>query len=507
MITTSTVPAAPYLKPWYRMVRDEERIVFHYADSAVILQGRAVAVLMPVLFPLLDGRHDVATIELALGERARPAVRAALEALAEKSLLVGGPPPEANLETVAFLCATGSAQFDARDDRGEDRRGYRHHRRARCGGPRDRARLRPGRRDAHGDGLRRDDRGRSRRAGRHHRRGPRAARDLRDARAQRGHAGPRPGLARDARVRRPLRTGRADVRSRRERVLRVLRDAPQGERLLRRGVRAGRARRAAGRPGAGHLDGDRRHRHARRAALDRLPRPDDSRTPCRRSRPASTPRSRCTRCCACRAARPARSSRATPRRCPGSRSRVLELQAADAAERVAAAPAQAGLALRRDRQPLLRAHGLAGRRQDLPLRIGLGRRPRRDRRRRQPVQRRNRLRPRPRVRGGARRGRRTLCGGVRRSGPRAAGARGRARPAARRSRRGRSLRRAAVRARPPLRSLHPRDAGALGARQPPARRRADPRAGRARVPQRYARARRSADRVRDQQRPGLRSDV
>lgn len=90
----TTLPQIPAIKPWYRIHRDDQQTIFHYADTAVVLRGRAATTLIPRLLPVLDGRHSLAELEQLAGERAWPAVRAALDALAAHDLLFEAAVPE-----------------------------------------------------------------------------------------------------------------------------------------------------------------------------------------------------------------------------------------------------------------------------------------------------------------------------------------------------------------------------------------------------------------------------
>jgi bacteriocin biosynthesis cyclodehydratase domain-containing protein len=86
------IAATPYLAPWYRIATTDDEVVLEYGQRIVCLAGRAGAVLMPVLLPLVDGTRTVDEIVEVLGEPARPAIEAALERLAEHDLLLDGPP-------------------------------------------------------------------------------------------------------------------------------------------------------------------------------------------------------------------------------------------------------------------------------------------------------------------------------------------------------------------------------------------------------------------------------
>lgn len=86
------VPSLPYLAPWYRVATTKDQVVLEYGQRIVCLTGRAGAVLMPVLLPLLDGTRTFDEIVEVLGRPVQPAVEAALERLAEHDLLLDGPP-------------------------------------------------------------------------------------------------------------------------------------------------------------------------------------------------------------------------------------------------------------------------------------------------------------------------------------------------------------------------------------------------------------------------------
>ena len=91
------IPELPYLAPWYRVASTDDEVVLEYGQRIVCLAGRACRVLVPVLLSLLDGTRTLDEIVEVLGERARPAVEAALERLDEYDLLVDGPPLAADV--------------------------------------------------------------------------------------------------------------------------------------------------------------------------------------------------------------------------------------------------------------------------------------------------------------------------------------------------------------------------------------------------------------------------
>jgi len=86
------IPPLPYLAPWYRVATADDQVVLEYGQRIVSITGRAGAVLIPVLLPLLDGTRTLDEIVELLGRPVRPAIEAALERLTEHHLLLGGPP-------------------------------------------------------------------------------------------------------------------------------------------------------------------------------------------------------------------------------------------------------------------------------------------------------------------------------------------------------------------------------------------------------------------------------
>lgn len=85
-------PTLPYLAPWYRIAKADDEVVLEYGQRIICLAGRAGAVLVPALLPLLDGTRTLDEIVRVLGQPARPAIEAALERLDEHDLLLEGPP-------------------------------------------------------------------------------------------------------------------------------------------------------------------------------------------------------------------------------------------------------------------------------------------------------------------------------------------------------------------------------------------------------------------------------
>lgn len=84
------MPERPALAPWYRVVEDNDRMLFEHGGTVVTLEGRATRALLPRLLPLLDGTRTTGEIEAAIGEPAAPAVANALAVLAANELLVEG---------------------------------------------------------------------------------------------------------------------------------------------------------------------------------------------------------------------------------------------------------------------------------------------------------------------------------------------------------------------------------------------------------------------------------
>jgi len=92
MIPASLLPERPALAPWCRLVQEESRVLLEHGGRLVTLEGAAVRVLLPRLFPLLDGTRTLEELAEELGPAAGPAVEHALALLAEHELLLDGPP-------------------------------------------------------------------------------------------------------------------------------------------------------------------------------------------------------------------------------------------------------------------------------------------------------------------------------------------------------------------------------------------------------------------------------
>ena len=104
-LTARSVPERPALAPWYRMARDNGRVLFEHGGSVVTLEGRAAEVLLPTLLPLLDGTRTFAEIVETLGHAAEPSIARARESLAEGGLLTDGPELQVGLDSAPTAAA------------------------------------------------------------------------------------------------------------------------------------------------------------------------------------------------------------------------------------------------------------------------------------------------------------------------------------------------------------------------------------------------------------------
>jgi bacteriocin biosynthesis cyclodehydratase domain-containing protein len=112
------LPSRPALKPWYRVRRQDDTLLFQYGETLVSFEGRAASRLLPVLLPLLDGSRSVDEIVRVLGPVVRPAVEKALGLLAEHELLTECPPEgvDGSVQRSAdFLAATDPVGRSARE--------------------------------------------------------------------------------------------------------------------------------------------------------------------------------------------------------------------------------------------------------------------------------------------------------------------------------------------------------------------------------------------------------
>jgi bacteriocin biosynthesis cyclodehydratase domain-containing protein len=107
--TDEPLPKRPQLKPWYRLLEWEGKILLQYGEALVSFEGRAVTRLLPVLLPLLDGTRSLDEIVETVGPAVRQAVEHAVSLLHEHGLLTE-PPLEvvsgAEQRSAEFLAAT-----------------------------------------------------------------------------------------------------------------------------------------------------------------------------------------------------------------------------------------------------------------------------------------------------------------------------------------------------------------------------------------------------------------
>jgi bacteriocin biosynthesis cyclodehydratase domain-containing protein len=107
--TSETLPSRPALKPWYRVLERDDRLLLQYGETLVSFEGRAATRLLPALLPLLDGTRSLDEIVQIMGPAVRQAVEHALGLLQEHGLLTE-PALEAVTESerrsAEFLAAT-----------------------------------------------------------------------------------------------------------------------------------------------------------------------------------------------------------------------------------------------------------------------------------------------------------------------------------------------------------------------------------------------------------------
>jgi bacteriocin biosynthesis cyclodehydratase domain-containing protein len=98
-----TVPPLPLLKPWYRLLCADDRVLLEHGRTTVVFEGSAARSFLPALLQLLDGTRSVDAICEQIGPRVRPAVENALGLLAQNGLLIAGPrlAPDAGARDVA----------------------------------------------------------------------------------------------------------------------------------------------------------------------------------------------------------------------------------------------------------------------------------------------------------------------------------------------------------------------------------------------------------------------
>lgn len=87
----ASLPVRPYLRPWYALVADGDRLLLEFAGTVVALEGAALKQLVPALLPLLDGSRTYEQLVAKLGPAAEPAIAKALGLLASHGALTDGP--------------------------------------------------------------------------------------------------------------------------------------------------------------------------------------------------------------------------------------------------------------------------------------------------------------------------------------------------------------------------------------------------------------------------------
>lgn len=90
-MSDAIVPEYPLLQPWRDYAVTPDRVILRYAEGAVVFEGRASITLLPELLSRLDGSRTLADLVEELGAPTEPAVRQAVELLAERGLLLEGP--------------------------------------------------------------------------------------------------------------------------------------------------------------------------------------------------------------------------------------------------------------------------------------------------------------------------------------------------------------------------------------------------------------------------------
>jgi bacteriocin biosynthesis cyclodehydratase domain-containing protein len=106
------IPAMPRLRPWFKIAKgDEGQLIMHYADVAVVMRGKAIDTLFPVLMPLLDGTRTIEQIVEQLGPAIEPVTRGVLQQFTDSGVLLSGPDLSGTAHagaaaTVNFLAAT-----------------------------------------------------------------------------------------------------------------------------------------------------------------------------------------------------------------------------------------------------------------------------------------------------------------------------------------------------------------------------------------------------------------
>ena len=100
----------PLLAPWYRLVPDGDRLLLEHGRVVVVVEGRAVRMLLPRLLPLLDGTRTLEELTEVLGGPSRRAIDTTIDRLAEHGLVVEGPPGGGEAAALAALYRLSPAE-------------------------------------------------------------------------------------------------------------------------------------------------------------------------------------------------------------------------------------------------------------------------------------------------------------------------------------------------------------------------------------------------------------
>jgi bacteriocin biosynthesis cyclodehydratase domain-containing protein len=101
----------PSLKPWLRVLREEDALVLEHARTSWSFDGPTAAPVLAELLPLLDGTRTVPDIVELVGDEFADSIESLVSLLQEHDLLLEGPPvaagtPAAVRESVLQLAAS-----------------------------------------------------------------------------------------------------------------------------------------------------------------------------------------------------------------------------------------------------------------------------------------------------------------------------------------------------------------------------------------------------------------
>jgi len=105
----------PSLKPWLRVLREEDALVLEHARTSWSFDGPTATVALAELLPLLDGTRTVPEIVRLVGDEFAESIESLVFLLQEHGLLLEGPPvpdgtPAAVSESVLQLAASDPRQ-------------------------------------------------------------------------------------------------------------------------------------------------------------------------------------------------------------------------------------------------------------------------------------------------------------------------------------------------------------------------------------------------------------